>query len=364
MGSIVYKKFLSAVITHNFYLSEKSADFTIVPTPFTQQKLRNEKMVFRAQATGFKVFYRSVSRLDENPFTPVADGVYSFGLRLKNPQEFLNITNLKEGSLKYTSGNIIYFRNTNPATNTIPAHEILNRLLPSKFNYDFALSPVPGSGVDVRLRVKDSAGTTVYTSADPLVGDENGNYRDFVDLSQLNPGKYSIVPVKATVEQTAQTEKVYIDSGIAGKDIFGVIDIEFDSGSISFVGFTELGSFLPAFIRRVSQWKYYVVNKKTTVSYPTLSINDASGADAVYGSYTFSGPTPENPVNGFETKSFISPIGSPIPFYERPKLKLELELTSGDNVIDDLPNPTRQSSAGEIPASPTDPDITPIIVFI
>lgn len=364
MGSISYKPFLSADIAHDFYESGKSADFVIAPTAFTQEKMRNEKMVFRALPTSFRVFYRAVSKADANPFTDVTDGVYSFAMRLKNPQFFLNVTNLKDGSLKYQTGNIIYFKNTNTSTNGL-AYELLNRLLPAQYTYDFALTASISD--DVRLRVKDSSDTNIiYTSPDPLVAVNTNAYRDAIDLRNFPPGKYLIVPVKNGTEQTSLKEKVYIDSSLAGKDVFGIIDIEMKTTNVfDFIDFTQLNSFSAGFIRRTTKWKYYVVNKtkreivnaNVGPGSPSPTIADSNPTAVVYGSTPFSGPAAASDINGFTAVSFLS--DNLIPFYEVPKTGIQLIRTSDSGVImSDLPNPTRQASADE------SEDVTPIYVFI
>lgn len=365
MGSISYKKFISAEFLHDFYESGKSPDLIVAPTPSTARRMSNTRMVFRGLPTGFNVFYRAVSKSDPNPFQSISDGVFSFALSLKNPTEFLNLTDLTDvtNSVKYKSGNIIYFRNTVLTTNAI-AYELLNRLLPEKFGYDLTITGTISD--DVRLRVKDYSGNVVYLSEDPLIADDNGKYHDDkVDLTAAGPGRYLIEQVKNGTPDPVEKEKVYADSGLNGTGVFGIVDIELKVSAYSFLNFVALNAFQPSFARRKTRWKYYVVNKSTNGSFTGMNINDSLGALSPYPAITFTGPTAENNVSGAETKSFISGSspGDLIPFYE--SAKQGIELRNGTTVlVDDLPNPSRNIVAGEKPTLITDPDITQIFVFI
>jgi hypothetical protein len=362
MGSIINKSFFSVDITHDFYTSGLSNDFSIAPTVKTRAKILDQKLIFRALPSGLRMFYRAESEISTTPFLPIVDGLYSFALTLNNKLEFSNVTNLDDGSNKYASGKIAYFRNTNTSVNTL-TYELLNRLMPEQFSYDLTISALITD--TVVLQIKDAFDTTVVVASIPTVRDDAGNYHAVVDLRNFDPGKYVIHQLKNTVSQAS--EKIYVNGSIIGKDVFGILDIELKTTSITFAQFVALGTFnsltgpTALFTRRLSKWRYFIVNKTGNEVLNSTPISDQSSADSVYSVYSFDAPQTGLTFNGFPTTSILS--SSTIPFFERSKLKLELRRVNNSAIIANLPNPTRNAISAETVVVNT-PDITQIFVFI
>lgn len=364
MGSSSYNKFIDVSVVHDFYESNVSADFSIVPASGTAVRLRDQKMLFRALKTGFTVRYRT-NGIDATPFQTVEDGKYAFVMQLRNALEFVNVTNLRDtaNNVSYASGRILYFRNTNTSTNAL-SYELLNRLLPAVFNYDFTITNTQ----KVHLRVVDENAAVAYESGD-LLPDDNGAFHAKVDLSAAKPGKYVIQQVNNITllnpdGDVVATEKVYVDNNLFGADVFGIIAIELKtSGGFTFADFVGLGTFNATFVRRTSKWQYFIVNKTHTEDDEfgppvTLTVVDASPTDPVYGTLgTFTlGTSPD--INGNKAVSLLSQFA--VPFYELPKQKVELRRGNSSVIIAHLANPTRQA----VSADPADFSITNIYVFI
>jgi hypothetical protein len=369
MSNVVRRKFFSVDVKHSFYKSEFTSDLGIAPTRETIEKLANFKLLFKESPTGFQLLYRAVASNNNASFHVIDNAVFSFALTLNNKIPFLNFTDLTDpSSVVYASGKILYFRNTTTTTNGI-VYELLNRLLPATFTYDLAVTALITD--IVRLQVKDAIGTTVFTS-DPLIQDDNGKYHSPVDLHQYAPGKFSIIELKNATPQT--TEKVYVDSNLVGKDVFGVLDIEYKTGqpfgmsTFTFGDFIGLSPFVVQFTRRLSTWKYFVVLKSgnTLISDTSVTIvdesNDSGNSNNPYDDFSFSKTT--STVNGQDAFVFTSIAPSlTIPFFETAKLKLRLKKDISSvltPIIDNLPNPT----IGSISADPANVNITHIYVYI
>ena len=364
MSSIAYKKFFSVNVTHDFYTSGFSKDFSISPTAKTRDKIQDQRLIFRQLATGVKMFYRSVSRLDSNPFLPIADGVYSFALTLKNKLEFINITELDESPTnKYAAGKIVYIRNTNTITNGLTT-ELLNRLMPEQFTYDFVIPDV----ADVILNILDFGGTPVFTS-DPLTADDDGVFHVPVNLQEFGSGKYTLQQINNTSTVVAE-EEIYVDSALVGKDVFGILDIELKTNVNTFADFVALNAFATGFTRRLTRWKYFIINRSKRISSfttsATFAITDTQALPyntTVYNvQYTFGSRVVESPINGMETVSIISDSGAGklISFFEESEPNFKLAVNTTALVITSLPNPSRQA----VSADPANYAITNIFIFI
>jgi hypothetical protein len=366
MSSIAYKKLFSVNFAHNFYASGFSKEFSISPTVKTRAKIQDQRLVLRQLATGMKLFYRSVSQADPTPFLPIDNGVYSFALTLKNKLEFINVTELDESpSNKYSAGKILYIRNTTTTTNGIST-ELLNRLMPEQFTYDFAIA----SPVNVKIKILDYSGATVYTSPIALVPDDTGTrFHVPVDLSISGPGKYTIETYNNNFGTLVSSEEMYVDSSLIGKDVFGILDIELKTTmSFTFADFTALDAFATGFTRRLTRWKYFIINRSKRISSfttsATFTITDTQllpyNATVYNVLYTFGSRVVESPINGMETVSITSDVSNLIPFFEESEPNFKLAVNTTALVVSGLQNPTRQA----VSADPSDYSITNIFIYI
>jgi hypothetical protein len=365
MSGFTYKRFLTVDLKHEFYRSGFTKDISITPTEETIQKMRNWRMLYRLTPKGCRVVYRAVSKLDPTPELAPENGLFTFVLGLNNVTEFLNFTDLDVSpSDKFKAGRIVHFYNSVTTTNAL-AYELLDGLVPAKFTYDFKFAVPPGGAVTLRIK---KGITTVYTSP-TLVADAQGVYHAPVDLAALAPGKFTFEHLDAGVSAAQQI--LYVDTKLAGKNIFGILDIEYKVDNIftftSFVALTAVNPYPVQFVLRESTWKYFIVNKNTTqrnfATPANFTITDTdtyplTGTPYALSAYTFSSPPVAGPtINGNASLVFTSNV--PIPFFETAKKKFVLK--EGTTVlVPDLPNPKLDS----ISADPTDFSITNIFVYV
>ena len=104
-----YKTLFEIDILHDYYIKGYGKDLIIVPTKECSDYIRNNKLVFRTTVKGFKVSYISVDEIG-TPLITLSDKKFMFTFQLKNPEEFLGITDLDIGGNKLDRGNIIQFK--------------------------------------------------------------------------------------------------------------------------------------------------------------------------------------------------------------------------------------------------------------
>ncbi|GAB5526577.1 MAG: hypothetical protein Roseis2KO_44490 [Roseivirga sp.] len=101
-----YKKLLSIRLTHTYYESRYTSDFSIIPLPETQKLVNQYKLVLRPAGNGFDVM--SLVNADDTPFIDLGDSnKLSFALMLRNTA-MLNITSLPA---KQHSAQLYYITN-------------------------------------------------------------------------------------------------------------------------------------------------------------------------------------------------------------------------------------------------------------
>jgi hypothetical protein len=332
MGGFSYKKLIDVTVDHDFYENGISKDLQFLPTIETQQLFASNKLKFRETNSGFETWFKSLNKID--PIFPFDDMRFTFGLQIgatinTSKAVFVNITDLDESpSKKYAAGKFPFFTNSSGSL----VYELLDGLKAALFTYEF---PFTGA-VAGTLTVTDAEGVEVDVLFDtdgnpiaqpyPVTPTDDDAYLQQVDFRQLPPGKY----ILSTTGASSATEEFYIDTNLVGQDVFGVIEIDYASGTLP-----SIPEHTMQFIRRESFWKYFVINQSGNVDLDDfdLDIVDTSGDGAtgdVYGTYTFTmgsggSPDPSIAINGFETVVFIS--DQLIPFFEASKLGLELSCT-------------------------------------
>jgi hypothetical protein len=321
-------------LLHKFFADQLCNDFAITPSNATINSINGHKMVVKQYQNKL---YAGIQSNNGKPFIPVENGTQmTFFLTLKNPL-FFNYTNLPS---TFNTSQIYYFTNRN--TNTVNGKSFLS-LPVSAYNSAASYAPgdiaIDGTGVTYRAIRSSSSGSpqaltatgywakvdnnsyvnsndllkfiqaistynfiTAQTSANISVLGYNtatGLYTlpiitktvNFtapalsfpLDLSTLNPGKYSL-----TVNGIQQW--IYINSELNGSTPFAVFDI-FNAttpASCNLVdGTNTLLSPLYSifFLNRATLWKYVLpVGKTGTISDTTGTFNFTSAANDITSS--------------------------------------------------------------------------------
>ena len=334
-----YKRLFNIAITHDFYTDGISRDFDIVPVPGTRSIMKNNRLLFRNDNTGFRVLYQNDPGTDD-PFIAFPTGGFElrFAMSLKNVNSFQNITILSEsGGKKFESGNLIYLTNTVP-TQTELDYSIIDGLKPSSFTYRF---PQTGGGpTDTgHIVIKNENGddvTPVYPDPDNVKADTNGDFYYPIDFGLLPPGLYNFETIINT--GTPEYQNLYIDNRLIGKNIFGLIKIKV----ISTTDFPTNKEYKTEFKKRETIWRYKMILKTPDIApTDTLEIIDGDGV------YTFISQ-PDETTNGVRTVVFDS--DAVIPYTQLPRKKFDfVKSLPGPNTEDILKNlanpPTDQVSA-------------------
>lgn len=356
--SIIYKRLFNLKIGHDYYKNGLAKGVVVRPTPSTQTLLANGKLIFKAIPGGAVVLYRTW----EDEITPVVDlgkdVKFTFYLKPENPVEFFNITDLDESaSRKFQSSNILHFVNdpanasADPINPETISHRLVDMLTHQIFNYEFTLSSGPAT---VLLRVHDENGNLVsigkgadgtpFPTTVTVAKSADGIYRQQIDLRAYASGKFNIVIRDTADTGTLKEAIVYADSSLASQPVLGIIDIVYETGTDHI--YADIEEYHVSFRRRETIWKYFIVDKNRKVDLVTndLAIVDTgAGGGSPYDVYNFTrqGAEPHGTIriNGADTVVFSSSV--PIPFYELPKLNLELRKTPSDQrIITSLPNPS------------------------
>lgn len=353
--SLNFKKLFTVKVDHSYYRSGKSReDIIFIPSRECRALLQGHRMLFRNNMDGgISVLHRVMSD-NTTPFIDLDENTYVFGLSLKNKARFLNITDLKdtENNKAYASGRIAYFRNEGNASTL--AYELIDQLRPSVFTYEFKFSPAVPASSEGALEIQDADGNTVK-QLEGITSNAAGIFSTSLDLSDLPKGKYTFVSSHDT-NTTAQEETVYIDSDLAGKDVFGIM-------AITNPGTIQSTPFRMQFERLETYWRYFVVLKSGNIeNTATISIEDSAieGTGSAYTIYNFNDKVAPVALNGMTAVQLTS--NEPIPFFEDPKLGFEL--TAGASVVlKDLPNPRSSGTISGFHPSDSAP-ISEVYVYV
>lgn len=214
-------------LIHEFYEPEKNIrfakDLAIEPTPFCFDLLRDCGFLFRKKPNGFSVLADALKE-KSNGYTlkkPIESQlIFSFFLLTKNPY----LLNFSELPLMENHGQMIY-RVHNLQNNIKEKQLLLTRDIQSEFlgekDLIFAKSrsfshQFTTDKIAVEMQVRDETGNTIMSKT---IFSNEGFVDYQVDLSGLSPGSYTLF------EDNIKELDFYADNQIAGKNIFGVIDI-------------------------------------------------------------------------------------------------------------------------------------------
>lgn len=354
--NLLYTRLYNLSIRHDYYKDGLAKGVSLLPSADTARLLKGGRMLFKTIPKGITVLYRTEDD-ETTPFVDLGKDVrLTFELSLANKNQFLNITNLDESpTRKYSSSNILYFKNDPASASTDPSapeelnFELLDFIQGRLFTYGFSLS---GSPAQVLFRVYNESNTLVsigknvdgtpWNTTLTLDKLSNDTYNQQIDLRDQPKGRYKITVRNTTDTTTLHEKEVYLDEDMAGKNINGIVDIIYNTAEDHIYSDTE--EYAIQFNRKRSFWKYLVVNKSNTHDFnaDTFSIDDAGSATGPYVVNTFSVlgsvPSADIKVSGLDTIVFRS--NAEIPFYEIPKVSLELKKNALTTpVLGDLPNP-------------------------
>ena len=346
-----YKILFRVELNHSYYTDGVSRDFDIYPTQETATWLHENKMIFRRDDTGMRVFYTDTKNTDPSvPFTPFDAVELRFMLFLKSTETFFNITDLMIDSEVYTSGQLLLLKNNAFAEEL--EISLVNGVKPFVFSYVFPKEtpdPVPPTARG-QIEVIDPLGRNVTPdSPDPqdVIPNPEGFFSYPIDLTGFPRGAYTF---KTKVDDLDLIEKqVYVDNRVLAENPFGLISIQLPASANEFEPDTVFKATLN---QKEPIWKYYLLMKNLNpeAGYSVVDSQDGS-------TYTF---TEEDPVeiNGITTLVFKS--DQQIPLSEIPLNKIRLLDNTAQVLIDGLANPT----INVISSSPGNPEVYKIYVNV
>ncbi|MEX0769182.1 MAG: hypothetical protein WD035_00510 [Balneolaceae bacterium] len=354
---INYNRLFNLHFAHDYYSDGKPDGLRLELTHASRQKLNRAKMLFKTVPNGVTVLYRAL----EDEVSPMVklDGIYlTFALKINHAAKFHTVTRLDESSArKYRSSNVLYFSNdpvftsTDPENPEILTHELIDAVKSPLFTYSFSLDSSPDQ---VIFKLTDAFGNPVSPgkdiTGDPLPEeivldrDSDDYYKQQVDLRGKPGGKYTVTIEEKEGTGSLKSEVIYVDEELSGKNILGIVDLNYESEGSHLYGDTE--EYELSFTRKETFWKYFIVDKNQKVNkHDKLLIDDSSADESDHYSATQfkrQGDAPHSSVriNGMDTVIFKSE--DPIPFFEIPKSALKLKNTPGKTLIGNLPNPSHQ----------------------
>lgn len=375
--NIIYARLFEVSVLHDYFREGIAKEFKLIPTRETQETLRKGRMLWRETPQGIVVLYRAEDDLTspEVALTPPVD--FCFFFQSTNSPQFFTVTELKKGTRTYQSGDFLAFQNL-PANASIDPDnpekiglDIWDGTRPKTFITRVNLNPIPAK---VIFQVKDIADTKIPSGQDingdplplnlELTPDDKGEFLLSLDLKGKPEGNYTL-----TLRNEADTldlwkKEYFLTQDPEVKSALGVMKISYRPAPDHLYSGREY--YAIDFKRKATTWTYIIVsqNKKVELGTAQLSILDKGNPpDTPYSTYNFqqigTAPNADVKVNNAETVIFKSQL--PIPFFENPKLNLELRRKPGNRVLfGHLPNPSR---TGAIKISPGE-EISEIYVFI
>lgn len=357
---MTYKTLFDISFLHNYFLNGKVCNISILPTDETTTLLRNLKMIFKSNGGGDQVMYRTISDSDTPFVEEDQTASFVFTILPKYTSEFQNITNLNQGSPTkvFGRGKVPFFQNDGGAASNDPdapeeiRHVLLDGLRPKVFTYTYTLDPIP-SPKETILKVTSPDGLVeviTYNETNEVSPDASGQYAMPIDFGHKANGRYIFTVRNKADDADLKTENIYLDNELNSQNPQGIIQITYNPIDGNLYGDPEYYGI--TFIRKQSKWVYYVTNKNGNVDLASSNLtlvddsDDSSDLSIPYDTYSFSKgaePDPNISINGYDTVVFTSI--EDIPFYERPKLHLNLKVDD-DVVIENLPNPPSAGVSG------------------
>lgn len=321
----------SVKIAHAYY-SSGCQDFEFIIPSDSNSLLRDRRIITRV-SKGICYFLCEKNE-SSAPVIAVSGTTIRIGLKLINPY-FTNFT-----KLDFKSGTTPLYRNiTSPTSLDLPVEMLLSGPL---FAY-----PLTKTARPVTVTVKDSLNNVLQTA---IVSGETDTTPVPFDLRGYAPNVYSM-----NEKQGSSTKKslCYIDPDLAGKPIFGIVEIK-----VSDSFFTPAPPvFTLNFAAKEEILKYYIIGKNYTPS----DLSHLSVADAGFnedsrpqvqfnkvnqGGFTATDISPSLlTATGTSVVLFKSQI--PVPRLEKARRKIQLSKNS-DVILKHLPLPGIDRSNSDI----------------
>lgn len=372
-----YTRLFEVSILHDYFLDGVAKGIRLIPTEETAELMKKGRMLSRQTPKGLLVLYSS----EEDRLTPEVSLTtpvhFHFWVQSDDPALFFAVTDLRKGGRTFKSGECLAFR-------SVPANASENQANPEKIQLDLwdgirpksqsirlSLSPVPSK---VLLQVKDPSGNQISSGFDSsgtplpldreLLPDDRGDFLLAIDLKGKPEGNYQVILRDAANTTDLWKKEYFLTHNPPSLSPVGVLRLSYPAAPDRLYGPMEY--FAIDLKRKSTKWTYYIIsqNKKVDLAAAQLSIQDKGNPPgSPYATYIFqqigTAPNADVKVNNAETVIFKSQV--PIPFFEGPKLNLELRRKPGNRVLfSHLPNPSR---TGTVKVNPGE-EISEIYVFI
>jgi hypothetical protein len=363
--NILYSHLFHLQLAHDYYRGSLAQGVDIFPSPETARLMKNGRILLRNIPSGVVALYRTEDD-ETTPEIPLGGDVrFSFFIGLENPLNFLNITDLDiSPENRFQAGKIPYFTNdpSNPSDDNLNpetlSYSFLDGFVDKLFNYR-----LQHEDDSVTLRIFNPSGNQVSHGKDaegieyPLdyiihKNEDTGDFRLQIDLRGKPSGKYRILIRNVGETEDIEEKNLWIDSQPKGKNVFGIIELIYPESSNILYGTKEYFSL--SFRRKNTVWQYFVVNKNGRIDLEAFDLNISdlgNQPDTPYGTYVFQrvGDEPHESIRINDMDTVIFRSQTPIPYFEEPKLNLQLvRLPDSDPVIIHLPNPSHSGLVKEI----------------
>jgi hypothetical protein len=374
--NIIYSRLFEVSVLHDYFKEGLARDIKLNPTRETQDLLRKGRMLWRETPQGIVVLYRAELDLTSPEVALAAPIDFFFFIESRTPQ-FFAVTQLTEGPRTYQAGDFLAFQNSpsNASTDSETPEKIELKIWDGAraktFLTRLTLNPKPAK---VLFQIRDASGTKISSGLDEIgaalpldleiTPDDKGEFLISLDIKGKPEGNYSLTLRNAADTQDLWKKEYFLTQDPEVKSALGVMKISYRPAPNHIYGSKEC--YAINFKRKATKWTYIIVsqNKKIDLGSAQLSILDKGNPPgSPYATYNFqqvgTAPNADLKVNNAETVIFKSQV--PIPFFESPKLNLELRRKPGNRVLfGSLPNPSR---TGAIKVSPGE-EISEIYVFI
>ena len=375
--NIIYSRLFEVSVLHDYFREGIAREVKLTPTLETSETLKKGRMLLRETPSGMVVLYRA--KLDlatpEVALNPPVE--FYFYIQSTNPTQFFAVTQLSKGLRNYQAGDFLGFANS-PATASFDPEnpekiglDIWDGVRSKTFISRINLNPIPSK---VILQVRNSSGEKISSALDSigiplpldleLTPDDNGEFLLKIDLKGKKEGNYTLILRNEADTEDLWKREYFLTQDNGMNSAIGVLKINYVSGPDHLYGPREF--YALDFKRKATKWTYIIVsqNKKIDLASAQLSIRDKGNpTDSPYATYNFQqiGDAPNADLKISNSETVIFKSQDPIPFFESPKLNLELRRKPGNRVLfANLPNPSR---SGAIKVSPGE-EISEIYVFI
>ena len=253
--TIRYVDLLTVEVLNEFNISanEVNQDLEIFPAPETEHFMRRQRMRFKTTDTGFRV---AVSvKEDLSPVIPLPAFTFCFYFKVKNTEllQWLNVTDLKQGSIEYSRQKLLHFRTKPQLSNQNLKYQLFEAIRPAVFTFQT-------SATNDKLRVQNFDNDAVQVVFD---GDGNpltqpytmieigtNEYELGLDFSKVGPGRYKI-------KYGGGQDQYYINTNLYAKQPVGVVELR----TVETTGPVAVRNYKMNFKNRETIWRYIVVNK-------------------------------------------------------------------------------------------------------